>query len=82
MSQGYPHPLLPRFRTLQSACRISTFQHSVRLPSGTRDTRRAGQDVVLAEADVPVDGDAAGLIRNRPLLVIISNHDLQFAAAL
>ena len=54
----------------------------MRLPSGTRDTRRAGQDVVLAEADVPVDEDAAGLIRNRPLLVIISSNDLQFAAAL
>ena len=47
-----------------------------------RDTRRMVQDVVLAEADVPVDGDTAGLIRNRPLLVIISNNDLQFAAAL
>ena len=54
----------------------------MKLPSGMRDTRCVVQDVVLAEADVPVEGDAAGLIRTRPLLVVISNNDLQFAAAL
>ena len=82
MSQGYQHPPLPRFRTLQSVCLTSTFKHSVKLPSWTRVTRRVVQDVVLAEAGVRVDGDAAGLIGNHPLLVTISSNDLQFAASL
>ena len=82
MFKGCQRPLLPLFRMLQSVCPISTFKHSVKLPSGTRNTRRAVQDVVLAEADVQVDGDAAGLIRNHPLLVTISSNDLQFAASL
>ena len=47
-----------------------------------RNTWRVVQDVDLAEADVRVGGDAAGLIRNHPLLVTISSNDLQFAASL
>ena len=54
----------------------------MKLPSGTRDTWRVVQGVVLAEAGVRVDGDVAGLIRNHPLLVLISSNDLQFATSL
>ena len=54
----------------------------MKLPSGTRNAQYVVQDVVLAEADVQIDGDAAGLIRNHPLLVIISSNDLQLAASL
>ena len=82
MSQGCQRLLWPLFRTLQSVCPISTFKHSVKLPSGTRNARRAVQDVALAEADVRVGGVADGLIRNHPFLATISSNDLQFAASL